>query len=191
MVNGTGYRNVKVTKSVDVDGRLSAQYKGFYAAVGGYTGRLGNNVQGAVVDHVAYRLDGALGFKNTLFNIGGEYVYAKNLQSVTKTTEDKYNGWSAFAQYNITPKWQVFGRADWIRYTPNIATGASVSNYYWNAGIQWQPAKLVDISLAYKRDTTFNLGGGTMTAQYLGTGTLGGANYGTYDEVGLFGYFKF
>jgi hypothetical protein len=191
VVNGTGYRNVKVTKSVDVDGRLSAQYKGFYAAVGGYTGRLGNNVQGAVVDHVAYRLDGALGFKNTLFNIGGEYVYAKNEQSVTKTTEDKYNGWSAFAQYNITPKWQVFGRADWIRYTPNIATGASVSNYYWNAGIQWQPAKLVDISLAYKRDTTFNLGGGTMTAQYLGTGTLGGTTYGTYDEVGLFGYFKF
>jgi hypothetical protein len=191
VVNGTGYRNVKVTKSVDVDGRLSAQYKGFYAAVGGYTGRLGNNVQGAVVDHVAYRLDGALGFKNTLFNIGGEYVYAKNLQSVTKTTEDKYNGWSAFAQYNITPKWQVFGRADWIRYTPNIATGASVSNYYWNAGVQWQPAKLVDISLAYKRDTTFNLGGGTIAAQYLGNGTLGGANYGTYDEVGLFGYFKF
>jgi len=191
VVNGAGYRNVKVTKSVDIDGRLSAQYKGFYAAAGGYTGRLGNNVEGAVVDHVAYRLDGALGYKNTLFNVGGEYVYAKNMQSVTKTTEDRYNGYSVFADYNITPKWQVFGRVDWLRYTPNIATGASVSNYYWNAGLQWQPAKLIDISLAYKRDTTFNLGGGTITQQYLGTGTLGGNAYATYDEVGLFGYFKF
>jgi hypothetical protein len=191
VVNGAGYRNVKVTKSVDLDGRLSVQYKGFYAAAGGYTGRLGNNVEGAVVDHTAYRLDGALGYKNTLFNVGGEYVYAKNFQSVTKTTEDRYNGYSAFADFNITPKWQVFGRVDWLRYTPNIATGASVSNYYWNAGLQWQPAKLIDISLAYKRDTTFNLGGGTITQQYLGTGTLGGAHYATYDEFGVFGYFKF
>ena len=47
VIDGGGYRNVKVTNSVDVEGRVSAQYKGFYAAVGGYTGKRGNDVEGA------------------------------------------------------------------------------------------------------------------------------------------------
>ncbi len=35
-IDGGGYRNVKVTNTVDFEGRVSASYKGAYAAVGGY-----------------------------------------------------------------------------------------------------------------------------------------------------------
>lgn len=47
VIDGGGYRNVKVTKSVDFEGRVSTSYKGFYAAVGGYAGKRGNDTQGA------------------------------------------------------------------------------------------------------------------------------------------------
>jgi len=198
VVNGGGYRNVEVSKDVDVEGRLSAQYKGAFAAVGGYSGKLGKATEGTTVYHTANRFDAIGGFKNDLFTVAGEYVYAKNYNSVTSAaTEDKDNGWSAFGNFNITPKWQVFGRYDWIRETPNTTTGASVSNHYFNVGLQWEPVKIVDLSLVYKRDAVWNLvgangalGAGTV-AQQNGTGTLGGSVNGTYDEFGLFAQLKF
>lgn len=197
VVNGAGYRNVKVTNSVDLEGRLSTQYKGFFGAVGGYTGKLGNNIEGATnVYHTATRFDAAAGFKNDLFTIGGEYVYAKNYNSVTSLNEDHNQGLSGFANYNITPKWQIFGRYDWIRQTSIAAatTGAenAVRNNYFNFGLQWEPVKILDISLVYKRDTTENLGlqSGTIAEQN-GTGTLGGSINGSYDEFGIFAQIKF
>src|ERR1700712_1310376 len=78
VIDGGGYRNVKVTKYVDLEGRLSGQYKGLWAAVGGYTGKRANGVQaltGAALPttfRTARRLDGAAGFKNALFGVGGE-----------------------------------------------------------------------------------------------------------------------
>lgn len=191
VVNGAGYRNVKVTNSVDLEGRLSAQYKGFFAAVGGYTGRLGNNTEGTVLTHKAYRYTGAVGYKVDRFTIGGEYVYAKNYNSVITATEDTNEGWSAFGSFNVMPKWQVFGRYDWIRQT-NITAATSVRNEYFNLGLQWEPVKLVDLSLVYKRASADNFGdaAGTIAWQN-GTGKIGGTTNGTYDEFGLFGLFKF
>jgi outer membrane murein-binding lipoprotein Lpp len=196
VVNGAGYRAVQVTKSVDFDGRLSAKYKGFFAGVGGYTGKLGKNVeQGAVIDHTASRIDAGGGFKNDMFTIGGEYAYAKNFNSVTSVNEDHTSGWSGFGNFNVTPQWQVFGRYDWIRQT-NIttATGArnGERNRYFNVGLQWEPAKLVDLSLVYKRASLANFANATgQLAWQEGAGTIGGTINGTYDEVGLFGLFKF
>lgn len=190
VVNGSGYRTVNVTKSVDFDGRISANYAGFFGAVGGYSGRIGKDVEGVNLTHRAERIDLAAGFRNTLFTIGGEYVYAKNFSSVTAATEDKNEGFSAFAHYNITPKWQIFGRYDWIKQTPNTTTGFSVHNEYFNAGLQWEPVKMFDLSLVYKRDSATNFGtaNGLIATQ---NGNIGGTINGTYDEVGLFGQFKF
>lgn len=198
VVNGGGYRNVEVSKSVDVEGRLSAQYHGAFAGIGGYSGKLGKALQGTVTYNTYNRFDAIAGFKNDLFTVAAEYVYAKNLASITSATvQDKNNGWSTFANYNITPKWQVFGRYDWIRQTPNLTTGANVSNHYFNAGIQFEPIKIVDLSLVYKRDSITNLAGtdgtygaGTI-AQQNGTGSIGGSVNGTYDEFGIFAQIKF
>jgi hypothetical protein len=193
VVNGAGYRSVQVSNSVDLDGRLSVQYKGFFGAVGGYSGKLGKNTQGTVTAHTANRIDGALGYKSDLFTVAGEYTYAKDFGSVTNAAfEDKNEAWSVFANYNITPKWQVFGRYDWIRQTNNTTAGTSVKNDYYNIGLQWEVAKTVDLSLVYKRAqaTNFGTAAGTIAWQN-GTGSIGGTTNGTYDEVGLFGFIKF
>ncbi len=192
VINGAGFRTVNVTKSVDVEARVSARFGGWFAAVGGYSGRLGKQAEGVAVAHTAQRFDAALGYKVDRFTLGGEYLYAKNFNSVTLASEDTNTGWSGFGSYTVTPRWQVFGRYDWIRQTPKVASGASVTSRYYNLGVQWEPVKLVDLSLVYKRDAVTNLGTVSgLIAQQNGTGLLGGVNGGTYDEFGLFGQFKF
>ena len=193
LVNGAGYRNVQVSNSVDIDGRLSVQYKGLFGAIGGYSGKLGKNTQSAITPHRANRIDAALGYKSDLITIGGEYAYAKDFGSVTNAAfEDKNEGWSVFANYNITPKWQVFGRYDWIRQTNNTTTRTSVKNDYYNIGLQWEAAKTIDLALVYKRAQATNFGTATgAIAWQNASGVIGGITNGTYDEVGLFGLVKF
>jgi hypothetical protein len=203
MVNGAGYRNVKVSKSVDFEGRVSASYKGFVAAVGGYTGKLGNNVQRApapsspVTHHTATRLDALLGYKDKRFTIGGEYFYASNwsnngLTPVTNIGRTKSNGYSAFGSFNFNPKWSVFARYDWVRpdYKLTIASSnvdRKTRNTYYNVGVQFEPVKIVDLALVYKHERTKD---GIVADT---NGSIGGAGLtnGTYSEVGLFGQFKF
>ncbi len=213
-VDGGGFRNVKVTKYVDLEGRLSAQYKGLWAAVGGYTGKraLGTEtLTGSAFPttfRTAKRLDGGAGYKTAQFNIGGEYYYAKNWNNVnvnpaTSTiSQDSAIGYSVFGNYNITPKWTVFGRYDWNE--PNRITDRALRDHYFNVGLQWEPVKIVDISLVYKRETVRN-GAVSTTDGVIGCATGATANFsnaaglvsnacagnGTYDEVGIFGQFKF
>jgi hypothetical protein len=214
-IDGGGYRNVKVTKNVDLEGRLSAQYKGLWAAVGGYTGKRGNDTQvltGAAVPttfRTAKRADAAVGYKTALFNVGGELFYAKNWNNVTVNpattaySQDSARGYSVWANYNITPKWTAFGRFDFSE--PNHITDPSLHDHYFNVGLQWEPVKIVDIALVYKRETA--RGGAVSTTDgVIGCATSATANSfattaalvsgtcvgnGTYDEVGLWGQFKF
>jgi hypothetical protein len=196
-IDGGGYRNVKVTKSVDFEGRVSAQYKGFFAGVGGYSGKLGNDTQGVVLpvglDHVrtATRLDAAAGYKSALFTIGGEYFHAKNYNNTTTLVQDKSDGYTAFGNVNFAKKWSVFGRYDYVK--PNKLTNDHLHENYYNVGIQYEPVKIVDLALVYKHD---NVDNGTLSTQ---NGTIGGANptgalvggHGYYNEIGLFGQFRF
>jgi hypothetical protein len=191
-VDGGGYRNVKVTKTVDFEGRVSANYKGGFAAVGGYVGKRGNDVQNAVgVFHLARRFNALAGYKTKLFTIGGEYFAAKNWNNVTTLVEDKSDGFSIFGNVNFAPKWSAFGRYDWVK--PNKLTNDNLKENYFNVGVQWEPVKIVDLALVYKRDSVDN---GTIGTQ---NGTIGGANptgslvggHGTYDEVGVFGQLRF
>jgi hypothetical protein len=214
-IDGGGYRNVKVTKNVDLEGRLSAQYKGLWAAVGGYTGKRGNDTQvltGAAVPttfRTAKRADAAVGYKTALFNVGGELFYAKNWNNVTVNpattaySQDSARGYSVWANYNITPKWTAFGRFDFSE--PNHITDPSLHDHYFNVGLQWEPVKIVDIALVYKRETA--RGGAVSTTDgVIGCATSATPNSfattaalvsgtcvgnGTYDEVGLWGQFKF
>lgn len=194
VVDGAGYRNVKVTNSVDVEGRLSAQYKGFYAAGGFYSGKLGADVEGTATPHTATRYDGLVGYKTKLFNIGGEYFWAKNYSATIVTgasPDNKAEGFSVFGNVNFAKKWSVFGRYDWVK--PTKDTNDNLKDHYFNAGIQWEPVKIVDLALVYKRDVADN---GTISTS---NGTIGGVNptgyltggRGTYDEIGVFGQFRF
>lgn len=191
VVDGAGYRNVKVTNTVDVEGRLSLNYKGFYAAVGGYTGKRGNDVEGASTPNTASRENALVGYKNKMFNVGLEYFHAKNWNNVTSTTTDKSDGYSAYGNVNFNKTWSVFGKYEWVK--PTKLTNDNLKDQYYNIGLQWEPVKIVDLALVYKHDKVDN---GTFGTQ---NGTIGGANptgslvggHGTYDEFGLFGQLRF
>ena len=188
VVDGGGYRNVKVSNSVDVEGRVSLNYKGFYAAVGGYSGKLGNDTEGAVTPNTASREDAMVGYKNKMFNLGLEYFHAKDYKNVTTVQEDKADGVSAFGNVNFAKTWSVFGRYDWIK--PNKTTNDSLKDNYYNMGIQWEPVKIIDLALVYKHERVQD---GTLGTQNgtIGAGSATVAGKGTYNEFGLFGQLRF
>lgn len=181
-VNGAGYRAPQFTKTVDLEGRVSVDYKGIQAAIGGYTGKLGKDVQGATTYHTANRFDALLGYKGKAgdvgYSIGGEYFYAKNWNNVNTLAEDASEGYSVFASVQPAPKWSVFGRYDWIK--PSKDLNPLQKDHYFNAGIQFSPAKIVDLALVYKRDSADDL---------LTIGNLG-AGQATRNEIGLYGQFR-
>lgn len=217
-VDGGGYRNVKVTNHVDFEGRLSGQYDGFNVAIGGYIGKRANQTQyvesaaGVITPtsfRTAKRWDAVAAYKNDLFTIGGEYFHAKNWNNVTVNpsayalSQDAAEGFSAFGTFNVNKQWSVFGRYDWAK--PNKITDPALRDHYLNAGIQWEPIKLIDLSLVYKHETAKN-GAVSSTDGVVGCATSATANSfaslasqtsgicsgnGTYDEIGLFGQLKF
>ena len=86
------------------------------------------------------------------------------------------------ASYKFDPKWSVFGKYEYVE--PTQDTAPSMNESYFNAGISFSPAKIVDFALVYKHDEAEN--GSISTSN----GTIGGAIDGSYDEVGLFGQFR-
>ena len=182
-VDGAGYRNPQFTKTVDLEGRISLQYKGFNAAMGGYTGKLGKDVQGATTTFTANRFNALLAYKGKLASIpvtiGGEYFCAKNWNRVTSATEDASDGYSLFASVDPVKKWSVFGRYDWVK--PSKDLKPLQVDHFFNVGVQYSPAKIVDLALVYKRDS----GDGSVKIGNLATGQA------TRDEIGLYGQFRF
>jgi hypothetical protein len=207
-IDGGGYRNVKVTKTVDFEGRLSASYKGFFAGIGGYTGKRANNTEGAVTSatttvngvtylggtklHTATREDAAAGYKSKLFTLGGEYFHAKNWNNVTTATRDESKGYSVFGNVNFAPKWSVFGRYDWVKYSEDL--NPQFHQHYYNGGIQWEPVKIVDIALVYKHESLLD-GSLAAVSGYANQNAPGVTipinGKATTNEIGIFGQLRF
>jgi len=191
VVNGNGYKKpgfiggVNHTDSMDFEGRVSLNAYGFIAAVGGYDGKLGKDVQGASTYHDATRFDALLAYVKGPIRIGGEYFHANDWNDVTQANPlltNSSEGWSGWGSFAFTRQFALFGRYDWVK--PKRDTAPMLANDYFNIGLQWEPTKIVDLSLVYKQDKVNN---GTYGTQ---NGTIGGVHNGTYDEVGLFGQFR-
>ena len=191
VVNGAGYKKpgfvggVNHTNSMDFEGRLSASAAGFTAAVGGYDGKLGKDAQGTATYHDATRFDALLAYVKGPIRLGGEYFHANDWNDVLQVNPlltNKTEGWSAWGSFAFTPQLSVFGRYDWVK--PKDTTNPTLANDYFNIGVQYEPVKILDFSLVYKRDKVSN---GTYATQ---NGTIGGVSNGTYDEIGLFGQIK-
>ena len=208
-VDGGGYRNPQFTKTVDLEGRISAKYKGFEAAVGGYTGELGVDVQQPVGTPAPSlrnynRFNALLAYKGKIdkmpFTVGGEYFYAEGKvfnstkPQLDSAPKDKSDGYSAFASLGFMPKWSVFGRYDSVK--PAEVSDYGLKDDYYNLGLQWSPAKIVDLALVYKHEQARN---GAFQTGSLQSGFIGCAlaasetcvGKGTYDEIGIFGQFRF
>lgn len=181
VVDGAGYKAPLRSKTVDVEGRFNVNIDKFVVAVGGYTGKLGKDVQnlaapGAV--HTADRLNVAAAYVDSKFRLGGEWFQAHNWNNVTSLTSDQSEGYSVFGTYYFMPKYAVFANYQWVQ--PNKTTNPALKDNYFNVGASYSPTKIVDIALVYKRDKADN---GSIAT---GNGTIGGSRNGTYDEFGIF-----
>jgi hypothetical protein len=184
VVNGSGYKKTTRSKGMDFEGRVGLHYEGFTLGVGGYVGKLGAQ-KGTETHHTAGRFDAIAAYKYEGLNVGVEYFYAENYTQVTSQTASHATGVSPFVSYTFTPQWKVFGRYDYVKPYSDTARKDFKNNYY-NIGVTYSPAKIVDFSLVYKHD------GGSDGYFKTSNGTIGGdafatGNDGNYNEFGLFG----
>ena len=188
VVNGAGYKNPDATghsNTMDFEGRVDLDVDNFILAVGGYVGKLGKDIHGTTTNHTAGRFDALAAYKTKKAVAGVEYFRAENWMNVATVASDSAQGVSAFATYHFTPMWAVFGRYDYVE--PNMDTNSKLHDNYFNAGIMYSPTKIVDFALVYKRDRA---GDGSLATS---NGTIGGltsTTSGTYDEVGVWGRFR-
>ncbi|MBV9511848.1 MAG: hypothetical protein JO303_16370 [Caulobacteraceae bacterium] len=199
-VDGAGYKNDVRSKGMDVEGRVNVAYKGFVAAVGGYTGEESKDFQASVVTSTTHatatRIDALAAYANPLFHVGVEYFEADNWKSLTATAprnKDKQEGYSVFATYNaipFLPKFSVFARYDWGKPSETLASSANLQ--YYNIGIQYEPVKIVDLALVYKHDEINHAPAAGFSYQDANTTLVAPAN-GTakYDEIGLFAQYRY
>lgn len=184
VVDGAGYKAPLRSKGMDVEARVSVTpIDHVTLAIGGYTGKLGKETQGATTFHTANRFNALAAYTTKQYRFGVEYFSAENWNNVTTAASDSADGYSVFGSYAFNDKLGAFARYDWVK--PNKDTAPAKKDAYFNVGLTYSPAKIVDLSLVYKRDQVER---GLLATS---NGTIGGVNKGTYDEVGLFGQFRF
>jgi hypothetical protein len=185
--NGRGFSNPTRSKSVDFEGRVSlTPVKGLHLAVGGYSGKRGQETDTASAKHTATRADALVAYGTDRLKIGGEYFQAKNWNTVTIAASDKSDGFSGWAQLILDPTWAVFGRYD--QADPSKDLKPNLEFTYYNAGLQRTFNKAFTGSLVYKYA---EVEGGTLGT---GNGTIGSSNpkeKGKYQEIGLFAVYNF
>jgi hypothetical protein len=154
--------------------------------VGGYSGKRGQETDAAPAKHTAQRGDALVAFSNDRFKIGGEFFQAKNWNNVTSVATDKSDGFSGWVQFNLNPKYSLFGRYD--NANPSKDLKPDLEFTYYNAGWQWTLNKAFAASLVYKYA---EVKGGT---QGTGNGTIGSTkatSKGEYNEIGIFTVYNF
>jgi hypothetical protein len=187
VVNGAGYKNPTRSNSMDVEARFGySPMKGLTLAVGGYSGKLGKDVEGTPTptQHTANRFDAMAAYVLSDLRLGAEYFQAKDWNQVTTVASDKADGVSVWASYNFSPAWGVFGRGDSAKTSKDL--NSDLKDEYFNVGLVHHPRKNIDIAFVYKHEKVD--GGGTVSTS---NGTIGGLNQGKYDEVGVWGQVAF
>jgi hypothetical protein len=206
-VDGGGFRNPLRSQTIDLEGRLSLAYKGFVAAVGGYEGKRAgdtftpfspaNNAVAPIQTgtnvptfHRAERFDAVVAYTDATIRVGAEYFWSKDWNQVTKVPNDTSDGYSLFASYKFDKMFSVFGRYDRVKPTRDLFP--AIADDYYNFGISYSPAKIVDLSLVYKHDRVAN---GFFNPSNANPSNfafpIGGRSQGTYSEIGLFGQWRF
>ncbi|HEX4961456.1 MAG TPA: carbohydrate porin [Thermoanaerobaculia bacterium] len=186
--NGKGYSNPTRTKSVDYEGRISVTpVPGLVLAVGGYSGKLGNDTDATPALHTATRTDALVGFSNSFFKIGGQYFQSDNWRNTTTVATDKADGYSVWGQVNFNPEWSIFGRYDAAK--PSKDLKPNLKETYYNAGLQWTINKAFAASLVYKYD---EVKGGTFSTGDAGSlGSVNAASKGKFQEIGIYTVYNF
>jgi outer membrane murein-binding lipoprotein Lpp len=153
--NGTSNR----ARTLDVEGRFNATLGPVTAAVGGYSGNLGKNAEGAAYNHTVSRVNALLAYSTPAFRVGVEYVQVRNYTGVTTVVPVKARGegYSAFGSVRLSDHFDLFGRYDAVKPEVDVAPSSNKANSatrdaYWNFGLDYHPVPAIDIALVYKRE---------------------------------------
>lgn len=186
VVNGGGYKNPSRSGSVDFEGRMGfAPVDGMILAVGGYSGKLGHDLQSSTNLNTATRMDALAAYASKQFRVGVEYFQAKNWANVTTPYADKTDGYSVWGSISVTDKVSIFARYDNANLSKDIDDNAK--DKYYNAGVQYQVTKGFVLAAVYKheqQDGNPNL----LTPISIPTGVHSDRST---DEVGVWGEVKF
>lgn len=183
VLDGGGHRNPSRSKHMDLEGRISAKFDDVNLAVGGYSGQLGRDIEGASALHTARRFDALAAYTPEKFRIGVELFVAENWNNVTLIATDASRGYSAFGSYLFNKRLSAFARYDHVE--PTRTTAPAREEDYFNLGVTYSPIRNVDIAMVYKHDAVEN---GVIATS---NGAIGGGRTGTYDEVGVWGQLRF
>ena len=192
--DGQGYKNPDRSKTMDFEGRVNLNYAGFVAAIGGYDGKLGADIQAVPtlpIVRTATREDALVGYANSRFRVGVEWFDAKNALTsgslITGAKPDEEEGYSVTGTFSLTPRWAIFGRYDGVDPSKHIDPAERYT--YYNFGINYEPVKVLDLALVYKHEDVSHALAGGYTDITTTLAPAGGS--GKFDEVGLYTQFKF
>ena len=149
LTNGRGYRNPSRSKGVDFEARLGyAPTQNTVLAVGGYTGKRGNETQTVQPPHTGDRVDFMAAYASAKYRLGVEWFQAKNW-AVTNAVADKAEGWSAWASAQLMNN----GLAAFARYD-SVDTSRQVNpdfrNTYYHLGLEYPVTKSIKLATVYK-----------------------------------------
>lgn len=151
VVNGNGYKNPSRSNSVDVEGRVGfVPFENMVVAVGGYSGKLGKDVQGTTTDNTASRGDFLLAYASKQFRLGAEYFTAKNWNNVLTPYQDKADGYSLWGSVAVADGVSLFARYDNAKTSKDRDHDAK--DTYYNAGVEFQITKGFKLAGVWKHE---------------------------------------
>ncbi len=207
-VDGGGYKNPTRTKFVDLDSVVGVKPVDWLTVgIGYYVGHLGQVTasNAAFPNHTASRLDGVIAFNYDGLRVGTEYFRASDYKTVNNTTAAVYGtssvvtssgaepatdvaaGYSVWASYNFTPKWQVFARYDDAHLSEDVAR--ALTDAYYNFGVSYEILKQLDVALVDKYERVTGGSNSISSADANSSYTIGGATAtgsGTFREYGVY-----
>jgi hypothetical protein len=196
VVNGSGYKNPARSKTMDAEARLAYGIDGLTFAIGGYSGKLGHDNYATASSattpatyHTANRFDAMVGYVGNGARAGVEYFSANDWNNVTTPASDKADGFSAWASYDFTPMFGVFGRWDEAKTSKDLAP--DLKDEYFNVGLAAHATSKIDLSLVYKHEKMDN---GFINSAYTGFSSKLGTvamTSGEVNEVGVFAQVAF
>jgi hypothetical protein len=151
VVNGNGYKNPSRSKGVDVEGRVGfVPFENTIVAVGGYSGKLGKDVQGVPSTNTATRGDVLIAYASKQFRLGAEYFTAKNWNNVLTPYTDKADGYSVWGSVAVADGVSLFARYDNAKLSKDRDHDAKDS--YYNAGVEFQITKGFKLAGVWKHE---------------------------------------
>jgi len=168
VVNGRGFRNLTRSKSVDTEARFGySPIEQLILAVGGYTGKRGNDVENGAPTRTATRGDALVAWRDKTWGVGLEYFHSENWDDILKypgsgngvgtaqgTKKDKADGYSLFADWKFYDQFAVFARYDKVDYKYTTLTNIErkLKDKYYNAGVSYDVLKNLKLALVYKHN---------------------------------------